>query len=92
MMMHSQYISVYANQYTIDERIKEAVHLEDDIWFESDVAKENDLVNKTANTLGMDREYTSMLGMGLEIEDDILIMHEGKLETSFVAFTKCSLV
>ena len=86
MMMHSQYISVYANQYTMDERIKEAVHLEDDIWFESDVAKENDLVNKTADTLGIGREFTSMLGMGLEIEDDILIMHEGKLEASFVAF------
>ena len=86
MMMHSQYISVYANQYTMDERIKEAVHLKDDIWFESAIAKKNDLVNKTANTLGIDREYTSMLGMGLEIEDDILIMHEGKLEASFVAF------
>ena len=86
MMMHTQKISTYANDYTIDERIKEVAHLENDIWFESDIAKKNDLVNKTANTLGLDREFTSILGMGLEIEDDILIMHEGKLEASFVAF------
>ena len=60
MMMHTQKISTYANDYTIDERIKEVARLEDDIWFESDIAKKNDLVNKTANTLGMDREYISM--------------------------------
>ena len=86
MMLHSQTISTHANQYVIDERINEMLSLKDDIWFESDVAKENELVNKAADTLGINQKFTGMLGMGLEIEDDILIMHEGKLEASFVAF------
>ena len=86
MMMHTEKISTYANDYTIDERIKEVLSLREDVWFETDLAKENDLVNKTAEALGIDYKFTNILGMGLSIEDDIMIMHEGKLEASFVAF------
>jgi len=86
MMLHTQKISTYANDYTIDERISEYGNLKDDIWFETDIAKDNDLVNKTSESLGLNQSFTNMLGLGLEIEDDILIMHEGKLESSFVAF------
>ena len=86
MMMHSQAISICANEWTLDERICEYGKLKDDIWFETDVAKDNDLVNKTAESLGLNQNFSSMLELGLEIEDDILIMHEGKLESSFVAF------
>ena len=86
MMMHTQTISIYANEWTLDERISEYANLKDDIWFETDVAKDNDLVNKTSESLGLNQNFSSILGLGLEIEDDILIMHEGKLESSFVAF------
>ena len=86
MMMHTQTISIYANEWTLDERISEYDNLKDDIWFETDVAKDNDLVNKTSESLGLNQNFSSILGLGLEIEDDILIMHEGKLESSFVAF------
>ena len=86
MMMHTQTISIYANKWILDERISEYGKLKDDIWFETDVAKNNDLVNKTAESLGLNQNFSSMLELGLEIEDDILIMHEGKLESSFVAF------
>ena len=86
MMMHTQTISTYANEWTLDERISEYGKLKDDIWFETNVAKDNDLVNKTSESLGLNQNFSSILGLGLEIEDDILIMHEGKLESSFVAF------
>jgi hypothetical protein len=65
------------------------------IWFETPLAVEEELVFKTAQKLGLfnqksdyrvliDCENIQQLGMA--IEDDVVIMHEGKLEACMVAF------
>ena len=70
----------------LQERRKELDALGQNIWFETDTAKENDLVNKTTAALGITKKYNSIVDFGLDVEDDILIMHEGRLEACFVAF------
>jgi hypothetical protein len=66
-----------------------------DIWFETDVAKEEKLAERTAATLGLFNQHddyqlftecNSIKDLGLAIEDDVVIMHKGKLEACFVAF------
>ena len=65
------------------------------IYFETPLAVEEQLVFKTAQKLGLfnqksdyrvliDCENVEQLGMA--IEDDVVIMHNGKLEACFVAF------
>ena len=66
-----------------------------DIWFETPLAIEERLVEKTAASLGLFNqpddyqlftECNNMKDLGLAIEDDVVIMHNGKLEACFVAF------
>jgi len=66
-----------------------------DIWFETPLAVEEELVYKTAQKLGLFNQKSdyrvlidcdNMKQLGLAIEDDIVIMHNGKLESCFVAF------
>ena len=66
-----------------------------DIWFETPLAIEERLVEKTAASLGLFNqpddyqlftECNDMKDLGLAIEDDVVIMHNGKLEACFVAF------
>ena len=66
-----------------------------DIWFETDVAKEEKLAERTAASLGLFNQHddyqlftecNSIKDLGLAIEDDVVIMHRGKLEACFVAF------
>ena len=66
-----------------------------DIWFETDVAKEEKLAERTAAILGLFNQHddyqlftecNSIKDLGLAIEDDVVIMHRGKLEACFVAF------
>ena len=65
------------------------------IWFETPLAVEEELVFKTAQKLGLFNQKSdyrvlidcdNMKQLGLAIEDDIVIMHNGKLESCFVAF------
>ena len=74
------------NKNILQERRKELDALGENVWFETDAAKENDLVNKTTAALGISKKYNSIVDFGLDVEDDILIMHEGRLEACFVAF------
>ena len=74
------------NKSILQERRKELDALGENVWFETDTAKENDLVNKTTTALGISKKYNSIVDFGLDVEDDILIMHEGRLEACFVAF------
>ena len=74
------------NKSILQERRKELDALGENVWFETDTAKENDLVNKTTAALGITKKYKSIVDFGLDVEDDILIMHEGRLEACFVAF------
>ena len=80
-----------------NQRRIELNNLGQDIWFETDVAKEEKLAERTAATLGlfnysMDDDYqlftecNNIKDLGLAIEDDVVIMHRGKLEACFVAF------
>ena len=80
-----------------NQRRIELNNLGQDIWFETDVAKEEKLAERTAATLGlfnysMDDDYqlftecNNIKDLGLAIEDDVVIMHRGRLEACFVAF------
>ena len=77
------------------QRVIELNTLGEDIWFETSTAIEENLVDKTAKKLGLmnpQDDFQSMLEfknikqLGLAIEDDVVIMHRGKLEACFVAF------
>ena len=79
----------YLNKMDTDilkQRKQEYEVLKDNLWFETDTALKNNLINKAVNTLGIKEKFKSIVDFGLKIEDDILIMHEGKLEACFVAF------
>tara|TARA_B110001454_G_scaffold161370_1_gene150815 strand:- start:267 stop:1040 length:774 start_codon:yes stop_codon:yes gene_type:complete len=65
------------------------------IWFETPTAIKENLVQKTAAKLGLFNEHNNyqvftecndIKQLGLAIEDDVVIMHKGKLEACFVAF------
>jgi len=65
------------------------------IYFETSTAIEEELVQKTAAKLGLlnqQSNYSLLVDcdniqqLGLAIEDDVVIMHNGKLEACFVAF------
>jgi hypothetical protein len=74
------------SQKLFDERHNEFKELRDEIYFESDVAKENKLVQKTTHALKITNEpLYNIVDLGLEIPDDIVIMHKGKVEACFVA-------
>ena len=68
------------------QRVLELHRLGDSIWFETPVAKEDKLVHRTTKALGLSLTCNNIKELGLAIEDDILIMHNGKLEACFVAF------
>ena len=79
-------------QEAFEERLNEYNTLLGDMSFESDLAVEKKLVKKTSEAMnepfqdGSFREpYTDIVEMGLEIPDDVIIMHKGKVEAAFVA-------
>ena len=70
-------------------------NLGENIWFETPLAVEEELAFKTAQKLGLfnqKSDYRVLIDcdniqqLGLAIEDDVVIMHEGKLEACMVAF------
>ena len=70
-------------------------NLDENIYFETSTAIEEELVEKTAAKLGLFNEHdnyqvftecNNIQQLGLAIEDDVVIMHNGKLEACFVAF------
>ena len=87
-----------ANETDLEIQAQKKIELDNlgpDIWFETDVAKEEKLAERTAATLGLFNQYddyqlftecNSIKDLGLAIEDDVVIMHRGKLEACFVAF------
>jgi len=70
----------------LEDRAKELDTLGNKIWFESDIAIENDLVNKAAEKINLNRQFENIVELGMAIPDDIIIMHEGRIEACFVAF------
>ena len=87
-----------ANETDLEIQAQKKIELDNlgpDIWFETDVAKEEKLAERTAATLGLFNQHddyqlftecNSIKDLGLAIEDDVVIMHRCKLEACFVAF------
>ncbi len=80
---------VVMKEYTDDlynERNFEFQTLADEMCFESYIAIQECLVEKTSRAMQLtDEPFYSIIEMGLEIPDDIIIMHKGKVEAGFVA-------
>ena len=80
-------------QEAFEERLNEYNTLLGDMSFESDLAVEKKLVKKTSEALYTEtfqdgsfvEPYKDIIEMGLEIPDDVIIMHKGKVEAAFVA-------
>ena len=69
-----------------EARLIEYNMLMSDITFESEVAENLKLVKKTSEAMNLsDCPFLDIIEMGLEIPDDIIIMHKGKVEAAFVA-------
>ena len=79
-------------QGAFEERLNEYNTLLGDMSFESDLAVEKKLVKKTSEAMNepfqdgsFSEPYADIVEMGLEIPDDVIIMHKGKVEAAFVA-------
>lgn len=72
-------------RYRLNEKRKELKFQGENIWFQSDLAYHHKLVGKACEVLGIERE-TEITKLGLKIQEDIAIMHRGRLEAAFVAF------
>ena len=79
-------------QEAFEERLNEYNTLLGDMSFESDLAVEKKLVKKTSEAMNepfqdgsFSEPYYDIIEMGLEIPDDVIIMHKGKVEAAFVA-------
>ena len=79
-------------QEAFEERLNEYNTLLGDMSFESDLAVEKKLVKKTSEAMNepfqdgsFPEPYHDIIEMGLEIPDDVIIMHKGKVEAAFVA-------
>ena len=79
-------------QEAFEERLNEYNTLLGDMSFESDLAVEKKLVKKTSEAMNepfqdgsFPEPYQDIIDMGLEIPDDVIIMHKGKVEAAFVA-------
>ena len=87
-----------ANETDVEIQAQKKIELDNlgpDIWFETDVAKKEKLAERTAAKLSLFNqpddyqlftECNNIKDLGLAIEDDVVIMHKGKLEACFVAF------
>lgn len=71
-------------QELYEERLSEYNRLMGDMSFESDLAVEKKLVKKTSEAMNIE-PFLDIIEMGLEIPDDVVIMHKGKVEACFVA-------
>ena len=87
-----------ANETDISIQAQKRIELDNlgkNIYFETSTAIEEELVEKTAAKLGLFNEHDNyqvftecndIKQLGMSIEDDVVIMHNGKLEACFVAF------
>jgi hypothetical protein len=71
-------------QEAFEERLNEYNTLMGDMSFELDLAVGKKLVKKTSEAINIE-PFNDIIEMGLEIPDDVIIMHKGKVEAAFVA-------
>ena len=67
------------------EKKKELYYQGENIWFQSDLAYHHKLVRKACDILEVEHEC-EIVKLGLKIQEDIVIVHRGRLEAAFVAF------
>ena len=85
LLRHERDSLTELERYRLVEKRKELNFQGENIWFQSDLAYHHKLVGKACEVLGIERE-TEITKLGLKIQEDIVIMHRGKLEAAFVAF------
>ena len=90
--------SFNANETDLEIQAQKVIELNNlgkDVCFETPTAIEEKLVYDTAKKLGLFNQHDkqnsliecdNIKQLGLAIEDDVVIMHKGKLEACFVAF------
>lgn len=85
LIRHTEDSLSESEKYRLVEKKKELHFQGENIWFQSDLAYHHKLVGKTCSVLGLERE-TEITKLGLKIQEDIVIIHRGRLEAAFVAF------
>lgn len=76
----------------IEEKQKELLHHnkisaphKHNLWFQSDIAEHHKLVYKLSTKLNVSPTY-NIVDLGMQINEDIVILHNGKIEALFVCF------
>ena len=69
----------------LDEKLTQLSEYGDDLYGESKIFKENNLIQLVCSTLGLDPKET-LKDLSLLIEEDIAVMHKGKLEAISFCF------
>lgn len=72
-------------RHHILEKHKELLFQGENIWFQSDLAYKHRLVYRACQVLGIEPVY-DITNLGLKIQEDLVIVHRGRLEAAFVAF------
>ena len=84
---HYYNVAYHFERNIIDNiRKAELEELGERIHFESDIAKENKLVSKLSKRLNLKKKHKNIIDIGLDIPDDIIIMHKGRVEACFAPF------
>ncbi len=69
----------------LDEKLRQLSTYGDDLYGESEIFRDNNLIQLVANTLGINQQ-NSLKDLSLLIEEDIAVMHKGKLEAISFCF------
>lgn len=76
-------IQINFNQNYITQK-KFEIKQFDDLWATSDQAISERVIEKTAKHLGL--TASNIIELGMQMEEDIVIIHDGKIQSLFVAF------
>jgi len=81
--------NVVFKDYTTDmseQRQHEFNYLGNEIAYESSICQDKRLVKLLSKKIGLtDEPFYDIIELGLEIPDDVIIMHKGRVEAAFVA-------
>ncbi len=69
----------------LDEKLRQLSTYGDDLYGESEIFRDNNLIQLVSNTLGISQQ-NSLKDLSLLIEEDIAVMHKGKLEAISFCF------
>ena len=69
----------------LDEKLRQLSTYGDDLYGESEIFRDNNLIQLVSNNLGISQQ-NSLKDLSLLIEEDIAVMHKGKLEAISFCF------